>query len=161
MCQVFPFLIHWEVVWHHWWSWRRWSIRCLVMWAMWGLPLLCYTPGVFFSIPSNLLNHRYGNSNSCKSNTHSLPQNPIDSMWSSCRANSEPVILSIKYVFVPKALLRYWISMTNPSLPSGVCLSNDCLLTILLICGVLSVWQVEVNRNVQVQCSDSPHRLVV
>ena len=73
------------------------------------------------------------NSNSSKSNTHSLPQNPVDSMWSVCSANSEPVTLSIKYVLVPKALSRYWISMTNPSLPSGVCLSNDYLLTILLI----------------------------
>ena len=65
-------------------------------------------------------------------------------------AKSEPVTLSIKYVFVPKALLNYWILMTNPSLPSGVCLSKDCLLTILLILGFFPVWQVEVNRNVQV-----------
>ena len=76
------------------------------------------------------------NSSSCKSNTHSLPQSPVDSMWSLCIANSEPVTLSIKYVLVQKALSRYWISMTNPSLPSGVCLSNACLPTIFTNFGV-------------------------
>ena len=73
-------------------------------------------------------------------NTHSLPQSPVDLMWLSCSTNSEPVTLSIKYVLVPKALSRYWISMTNPSFTirslSVECLSADNLTNL----GVFPIW---------------------
>ena len=81
------------------------------------------------------------NSNSGKSNTHSLLQSPVDSMWSLCNATSEPVTLSIKYVFVLKSPLK--ILDLNDKIPhyhQEFCLSNACLLTILLILEFFPVW---------------------
>ena len=96
------------------------------------------------------------NSNSCKSNTHSLPHSPVDSMWSSCNANSEPVTLSIKYVFVSKNPLKI-LDLNDKSLITIRSLSIKCLSadnsTNL---GVFPIWQIEVNRNIQVWCSNSP-----
>ena len=57
VCEVFPFLIQWKIIWDHQGSWRRWSIRGLWLWAMCGLPFLCYTPGVILSISSDQPNH--------------------------------------------------------------------------------------------------------
>ena len=131
MCKVFPFLIHWKIVWNCRWSWRRWSVRGF---ACCGACVVHLSSAMLPSVllhSSDLLNHR------CEililvGQTHIHYHRVLwDSMWSSCNTNREPVTLSINICVCTKSPLEI-LDLDDKSLitPSEVCLSNACLLTI-------------------------------